>query len=55
VAGVMLLVPIAVIAVIALIFGLAAPAWRRHRSERHEVEQMFNSEGDDRVWWEERL
>lgn len=50
----MLLAPIAVVAVVALVFGLVAPAWRRHRIDRHEVEKMFHAEGDDRVWWEER-
>ena len=52
--AVMLLIPLAAVAVLALAFGLAAPAWRRYRRERHEVEKMFQSEGDDRVWWEER-
>jgi hypothetical protein len=45
---------IAAIAVVAVAVGLAVTTGRRHRRERHEVENMFSSEPDERAWWEER-
>ncbi len=35
--------------------GLALSAGRKHRKERHEVENFFASESQERDWWEERL
>ena len=48
-----LIAAIAAIAVVALAVALAVSVGRKHRVERHEVENMFSSE-NDRTWWEER-
>ena len=45
---------IAALGVFAVATALAVTATRRHRHERREVEDMFSTETDDRVWWEER-
>jgi hypothetical protein len=45
---------IAALAVVAVGVGLAVRVGRAHRQERHEVENMFSSEADDRVWWDDR-
>jgi hypothetical protein len=34
--------------------GLAWTAGRRHRAERHEVENFFSSDPQERAWWEDR-
>jgi Flp pilus assembly protein CpaB len=48
-----LIAAIAAIAVVALALALAVSVGRKHRVERHEVENMFSTESD-RTWWEER-
>lgn len=48
-----LIAAIAAIAVVALAVALAVSVGRKHRAERHEVENMFSTESD-RTWWEER-
>jgi Tfp pilus assembly protein FimT len=45
---------VAVVAMVALAVALAVSVGRKHRVERHEVENMFSTDGEDRVWWEER-
>jgi hypothetical protein len=43
---------IAAIGVVAVAVGVALPARRRHQRERHDVENMFSTGPDDRMWWE---
>jgi hypothetical protein len=43
---------VAGIAVLAAGLGLAFSAARKHRRERHEVENFFGSDQEDQAWWE---
>jgi hypothetical protein len=45
---------VAGIGVVAVAIGLAVTTGRRHRRERHEVENMFANDSDEQVWWEDR-
>ena len=44
---------VAGIGVVAVAIGLAVTAGRRHRRERHEVENMFSNDPDEGLWWED--
>jgi hypothetical protein len=43
---------IAAIAVVAVAVGCAVTAGRNRRRERRDVENMFGTQPDDRVWWD---
>lgn len=45
---------VAAVAVVAVAVLAAVKFIRQHRRERHEVENMFSTSEDDRVWWEDR-
>jgi hypothetical protein len=47
-----LLTVVAGVAVLAAGLGLAFSAGRKHRRERHEVENFFAGEQEDQAWWE---
>ena len=49
-----LIAALAAVAVVALAIALAVRVGRKHRLERHEVENMFSTDSDNRIWWEER-
>lgn len=45
---------VAGVAVLAVGVVLALSAGRKHRRERHEVENFFSSDPEEHAWWEER-
>jgi len=45
---------IAGVAVVAVGVVLALSAGRKHRRERHEVENFFSTDPEERAWWEDR-
>jgi hypothetical protein len=45
---------VAGIAVLGVGAVLALSAARKHRRERHEVENFFSTNSDEQAWWEDR-
>jgi hypothetical protein len=41
-------------AVVAVGSGLALSAGRKHRRERHEVENFFSGDHGEPAWWENK-